>query len=157
MALTLSSSAFSANQPIPKPFTCDGEDKTPALSWEGAPEGTKGFALIMDDPDAPPGTWVHWVVYDIPATESQLPEGLPKGDSLPNGAKQGLVWGVNDFSKVGYHGPCPPPGNPHRYYFKLYALDQELKLPPRATKFDLEKAMKGHVLGETSLMGTYGR
>ena len=157
MALSLSSSAFQANEAIPKPFTCDGEDKSPALTWTDPPANTKSFALIMDDPDAPPGTWVHWVIYDIPADQTQLPEALPKGESLPNGAKQGLVWGVQDFSKVGYFGPCPPPGKAHRYYFKLYALDRELNLPPKATKFDLEKAMQGHVLGEATLMGTYGR
>ena len=105
----------------------------------------------------PPGTWVHWVIYDIPSDAVGLEEGISKKEALPNGAKQGLAWGVESFSRVGYSGPCPPPGAPHRYNFKLYALDAMLNLAPKATKFDVEKAMKGHVLGQTELMGKFGR
>lgn len=157
MALQLTSTAFSANETIPKEFTCDGVDDSPPLSWQGAPEKTVAFALIMDDPDAPPGTWVHWVIYDIPKSASQLERAVPKTEKLNSGAQQGLVWGVEEFSRVGYHGPCPPPGKAHRYIFKLYALDAPLKLSPKATKAALLKAMKGHILAETSLTGLYGR
>lgn len=157
MALTLKSSAFTHEGNIPKEYTCDGKDVSPALEWSSAPDGTKSFALIMDDPDAPPGTWVHWIIYDVPGNLNKLAEGLQKTETMPNGSKHGLVWGVNDFSRVGYYGPCPPPGGPHRYYFKLYALDTVLNLSPKATKNDLTKAMQGHVLGEASLMGRYGR
>ncbi|MBI4224175.1 MAG: YbhB/YbcL family Raf kinase inhibitor-like protein, partial [Deltaproteobacteria bacterium] len=117
----------------------------------------KSFALIMDDPDAPPGTWVHWIIYDLPAKTASLPEGVAKTAEGPNGSKQGLVWGVESFSRVGYYGPCPPPGKPHRYYFKLYALDAPLNLPAKATKPQVEAKMKGHILGQAALMGTYGR
>jgi Raf kinase inhibitor-like YbhB/YbcL family protein len=157
MALSLTSPSFDEGGMIPKKQTCDGTDLSPALQWSGAPEGTKSFALVMDDPDAPPGTWVHWVIYDVPGDAKGLEEGVPKKETLPNGAKQGSVWGVESFSRVGYFGPCPPPGKPHRYYFKLYALDATLNLPPKATKFDVEKAMKGHILAQTQLMGKYGR
>lgn len=157
MALTLSSSAFTANSNIPKTYTCDGKDLSPPLQWKDAPNSTQSFALIMDDPDAPPGTWVHWIIYGIPAKENQLPEGIEKKETLANGAKQGLVWGVQEFSKVGYFGPCPPPGKPHRYFFKLYALDTILNLPAKVSKPDLVKAMEGHILAETSLVGLYGR
>lgn len=157
MAFSLSSLAFQNESNIPKKFTCDGEDCSPALQWEGVPSGTKSFALIMDDPDAPPGTWVHWVIYDLPATTTSLPEGVAKSQEGPQGSKQGLIWGVDTFSKIGYYGPCPPPGKPHRYHFKLYALDVLLQLPPKATKFQLETKMKGHILGQTTLVGKYGR
>lgn len=157
MAFSITSASFSEGAMIPKKQTCDGADLSPPLQWSGAPAGTKSFALIMDDPDAPPGTWVHWVIYDIPGETTGLEEGVPKKETLPNGAKQGLAWGVKDFTKTGYSGPCPPPGSPHRYDFKLYALDAPLGLPAKATKFDVEKAMKGHVLAETKLTGKYGR
>lgn len=157
MALAISSPAFQAEGAIPKKHTCDGEDLSPALMWTGVPEGTKSLALIMDDPDAPPGTWVHWVLYDLPAEAPGLPEGVPKEEKLESGATHGICWGVAEFSRVGYYGPCPPPGSPHRYYFKLYALDTKLGLPPRATKDDVLKAMEGHTLAEGELMGTYGR
>lgn len=157
MAFSITSPAFHEGEGISKKHTCDGADLSPPLQWSGAPEGTKSLALIMDDPDAPPGTWVHWVVYGIPADVKGLEEGVPKKETLPNGTKQGLVWGVESFSRVGYTGPCPPPGKPHRYYFKLYALDAMPDLPPQATKFDVEKAMKGHVLAEARLMGKVGR
>lgn len=157
MAFSITSSVFDPGGMIPKEYTCDGVDLSPALKWTDPPAGTKSFALIMDDPDAPPGTWVHWVIYDLPPSTRGLKEGLPKKETVEGGGRQGLCWGVNQFSKVGYFGPCPPPGTPHRYDFKLYALDAVLNLPPKATKFDLEKAMKGHILGETQLIGKYGR
>lgn len=157
MALTLTSSAFQAGQSIPKEYTCDGTDLSPPLAWSGAPEGTKSFAMIMDDPDAPPGTWVHWILFNIPAGTAALEKGVERKEALASGAKHGIVWGVSDFSRVGYYGPCPPPGKPHRYFFKLYALDSILDLPPKVDKFQVEKAMAGHILAETSLMGSYGR
>jgi hypothetical protein len=157
MALTITSSAFAPNAAIPAKYTCEGDDVSPALSWTGVPAGAKSLALIMDDPDAPPGTWVHWVLYDLPASATGLPEGVPKKDTLDGGAIQGACWGVNSFSRVGYYGPCPPPGGPHRYFFKLYALDKALGLAPRATKPDLLNAMKGHILAEAELIGTYRR
>lgn len=157
MAFSITSSAFQNESVIPKKFTCDGEDFSPPLQWREAPAGTKSFTLVMDDPDAPPGTWVHWLIYDLPATTVSLAEGVSKNEAGPNGSKQGLVWGVDTFSKVGYYGPCPLPGKPHRYYFKLHALDTLLILPSKATKPQLEVKMKGHVLGQATLMGTYGR
>jgi hypothetical protein len=153
MAIQLTSSAFTEGGMIPANYTCDGADVSPPLSWTGVPTGAKSLALICDDPDAPAGTWVHWVLYAIPATVSSLSEGVPKVETLPDGTKQG----INDFRRVGYGGPCPPPGNPHRYYFKLYALDFMPTLAPRATKNDLLNAMKGHVLAEGQLMGRYQR
>ena len=153
MALELKSAAFAAGGTIPKKFTCDGPDVSPGLSWSDAPERTQSFALIMDDPDAPVGTWVHWVLYDLPAATHELPESVPKDGQLASGARQG----VNDFRKLGYGGPCPPSGPAHRYFFKLYALDTKLNLKAGASKADLEKAMKGHVLAQAELMGRYGR
>ncbi len=153
MALTLSSPAFAAGAEIPKEHTCEGKDASPALSWGGAPSGTKSFALIADDPDAPVGTWVHWVIYDLPADASGLPGAMPKSATLTGGGKQG----VNDFRKTGYGGPCPPPGRPHRYFFKLYALDAPTNLDPRASKADVLRAIEGHVLGQAELMGTFQR
>lgn len=153
MAFTLSSTAFKAGAEIPKQYTCDGADLSPALSWSGAPAGTKCFALIADDPDAPVGTWIHWVLYDLPSTAAELPQGVPADDTLASGARNG----VNDFRKAGYGGPCPPPGKPHRYFFKLYALDAPTNLKPRATKADVLRAIEGHVLGQAELMGTYKR
>jgi len=153
MTLKLTSPAFAEGEPIPAQHTCDGEDASPALKWSGAPEGTKSFALICDDPDAPVGTWVHWVLYGLPATVAELPAKVSATETLANGAKQG----VNDFTRVGYGGPCPPPGPAHRYFFKLYALDAEPSLKARATKNDLVRAMQGHILAEGQLMGTYRR
>jgi len=153
MSFQISSTAFSESGMIPKKFTCDGPDVSPQLSWKNAPAATQSFALIMDDPDAPVGTWVHWVMYNLPANAKELPEGVEKREQLSDGALQGR----NDFRKVGYGGPCPPPGKPHRYYFKLYALDTMLDLKAGATKADLERAMKAHILGQTQLMGRYGR
>jgi len=151
--MRLTSPAFQPDQEIPRKFTCDAEDLSPQLRWENAPAATKAFALIVDDPDAPGGTWVHWVIYDLPAATKELPQGAAKTETLINGAKQG----VNDFGAVGYGGPCPPPGSAHRYFFKLYALDAVTMLPPRATKQKLLAAMKGHVLASAELVGRYRR
>lgn len=151
--MKLTSDAFTEGQPIPARHTCDGPDVSPTLRWDEAPVGTKNFALICDDPDAPAGTWVHWVIYGLPGRTCALPEDLPTTDTLPDGSRQG----ANDFKRTGYGGPCPPAGKPHRYFFKLYALDTELGLKPRATKQQLLKAMRSHVLAEASLMGTYQR
>ncbi|GIX49181.1 MAG: UPF0098 protein [Candidatus Tectimicrobiota bacterium] len=153
MAFSLQSSAFAPGATIPKKYTCDGPDVSPPLRWSDPPAGTKSFALIMDDPDAPVGTWVHWVLYDLPPTLRELPEDVPKTETLASGAKQGL----NDFRRVGYGGPCPPRGPAHRYFFKLYALDSALQLAPRATKKQVEAAMAGHVLAQAELMGRYQR
>jgi len=155
MALMLSTSAFPAGGGIPSQYTCDGADVSPALAWAGTPAGTASYALIADDPDAPGGTWVHWVLFDLPGTLAALPEGVPKTDRLPD--LGGALQGRNDFRRIGYGGPCPPPGRPHRYFFKLYALDAALPLKAGATKQDVERAMRGHVLAESSLMGTYAR
>jgi Raf kinase inhibitor-like YbhB/YbcL family protein len=154
--MQLTSSDFKSGGGIPSKFTCDGADVSPSLTWSQVPENAKSFALIMDDPDAPVGTWVHWIIYDIPAEVRGLPPGMSKAESLPDGSKQGSSWGVKQFDRVGYGGPCPPPGKPHRYFFKLYALDRMLSLSPRATVNDLETAMKGHVLAQTQLMGLFG-
>lgn len=153
MTIQLTSSAFAEGQPIPAKYTCDGADISPPLKWTNVPHGAKSFALICDDPDAPAGTWVHWVLYDLPPPVTELPEGVPTIEAIPNGAKQG----VNDFKRIGYGGPCPPQGGPHRYFFKLYALDAELQLKARATKKELVRAMGGHILAERQLMGTYKR
>ncbi|RMF58605.1 MAG: YbhB/YbcL family Raf kinase inhibitor-like protein [Calditrichaeota bacterium] len=150
--LKLTSSAFKEGGMIPMKYTCDGIDISPPLSWDKAPEGTRSFALICDDPDAPAKTWVHWVIFNIPGDQTELPENVPPQKQLPFGAIQG----TNDFRKIGYGGPCPP-GGVHRYYFKLYALDTLLDLPAGATKEDLLKAMEGHIIAQGQLMGRYQR
>lgn len=160
MALTLTSSAFQHGRPIPKKFTGEGTDVSPALAWADAPNGTKAFALICDDPDAPtPEPWVHWLIYDIPAETTALPEGVPTAEELkhPAGARQGKnSW--NSGQTIGYRGPMPPPGHGvHHYHFRLYALDAPLKLAGGVDKHALLKAMKGHVLAEAVLTGTYER
>jgi len=149
----LTSSAFPAETTIPKKYSCDGQDISPPLAWSGAPAGAKSFALIMDDPDARPDTWVHWVLFDLPAATKSLPENLPKTNEVAGGARHG----VNGEPKIGYEGPCPPPGPVHHYHFKLYALDGKLGLKAGATKADVEKAMKGHILGEADLVGLFKR
>ncbi len=151
--ITLKSSAFAAKEAIPVEYTCDGEDLSPDLSWSGVPEDVESFALICDDPDAPKKKWAHWVIYNIPATQRALSKGIDAIPELESGVRQGR----NDFDNIGYGGPCPPPGNPHRYFFKLYALDAKLDLQPGASKLDLLKAMKGHVLARGQLIGTYKR
>jgi len=155
--MTLMSPAFEFGGEIPKIHTGEGEDSSPALRWGSFPAAAKSFALIMDDPDAPVGTWVHWVLYDIPAGVTELPQGLPKAEDGPDGSKHGACWGVDRFERVGYFGPLPPPGRAHRYFFKLYALDKVLGLKAGATKAQLLAAFSGHVLNEATLMGTYQR
>src|SRR5581483_1071803 len=152
MAFSLSSTAFPNGGDIPKKYTCDGADVSPELSWSNPPAGTQSFALIVEDPDAPAGTWTHWVLYDLPPDTTALEENVPKVDQLPNGARQGR----NDFRKIGYGGPCPPSGKPHRYFFRLYALDRKLGLKPGATKDEVQAATKGHILGEAELKGKFG-
>ena len=153
MSLEVQSPDFSSGASIPKQFTCDGADISPALAWNDPPTGTRSFALIADDPDAPVGTWVHWVLFDLPANARSLPQNIPKQEQLADGSRQGR----NDFRKIGYGGPCPPPGKPHRYFFKLYALDTKLNLQPGATKQDIERAMQGHILAQAEWMGRYAR
>ena len=150
--MNLTSSAFTEGGTIPRQYTCDGNDISPPLSWSDVPDGTKSFALIADDPDAPAGTWVHWVVYNIPAGTTKLQEQVPASKTLPDGSVQG----INDFKKTGYGGPCPP-GGIHRYFFKLYALSGSVDLGPNATKNELLQAMEGKIVRETKLMGTYSR
>lgn len=152
MAFELTSSAFSNGSPIPRKFTCDGEDVSPELTWTDPPPGTKSLALICDDPDAPVGNWVHWVIFNLPPETRGLPEHVPPSKQLSGGALQGS----NDFRKIGYGGPCPP-GGTHRYYFKLYALDIILNLPAGSSKAKLERAMQGHIIAEAHLMGRYSR
>lgn len=154
MSLTLVSSAFAPGGPIPARHTCEGDDVSPALAWSGAPADTRSFAIIVDDPDAPDPahpkmTYVHWVLYNIPASAHSLPEAVEAG-SLPGGTLQG----INDFKRTGFGGPCPPIGR-HRYFHKLYALDAVLPDLGTPTKNQLEHAMKGHVLEQVELMGTY--
>ena len=153
MKIELSSSAFSEGANIPKQYTDDGTNVSPPLRWADPPQETKSFALICDDPDAPRGIWVHWVIFNIPAGQRELEEGVPVQETNSSGAKQGK----NDFGRIGYGGPAPPKGKPHRYFFKLYALSTMLDLAPGATKDQLIAAMKGHVLAEGQLMGKYGR
>jgi Raf kinase inhibitor-like YbhB/YbcL family protein len=149
MQLVVKSPAFAEDQPIPARYTGDGDDVSPPLTWSGVPHRTRSLVLICEDPDAPRGTWTHWIVYNLPAQTRELPQG----GALPAGAMQGK----NDFGTIGYGGPAPPAGPPHRYYFKLTALDTELNLPPGASRQAVLAAMEGHVLAEGWLMGTYGR
>jgi Raf kinase inhibitor-like YbhB/YbcL family protein len=153
VSFQLSTNAFSPGESIPKTFTCDGLDVSPQLTWNDPPATTQSFALIMDDPDAPAGTWVHWVLYNLPTSARELAENIPNREQLSNGAYQGR----NDFNKFGYGGPCPPPGKPHRYFFKLYALDTKLHLKPGAIKADVERAMQDHVRAQSQLIVLYSR
>jgi len=152
MTISVSSSAFQEGGMIPPKYTCDGNDLSVPLKWTAVPEGTKSIAVISDDPDAPVGTWVHWVMWNIPPAVRELAEGMPTKPQLPDGSRQG----ISDFGRPGYGGPCPPSGT-HRYYFKVYALDVTLDLPGTARKADMVKAMKGHILAEGQLMGKYSR
>ena len=152
MALTVTSTAFEDGGMIPVRHTCDGDDLSPPLGWSGIPEGTRSLALICDDPDAPMGTWVHWVVFSMPPEAGGLSEGVPPERDLRDGTRQGM----NDFRKIGYGGPCPP-GGTHRYFFTLYALDVPVALESGATKAELLKAVEGHVLARGRLMGRYSR
>jgi len=152
MDIKVSSTAFAEGGMIPAKYTCDEEDISPPLAWDSIPEGTKTLALVCDDPDAPMGTWVHWVLFNLPVDISELPGNVPPERELESGAKQG----TNDFGRIGYGGPCPP-GGTHRYYFKLYALDAVLDLEAGARKPQLLEAMEGHILAEGQLMGRYSR
>ncbi len=148
--ISLTSSAFQQGKPIPKTYAKSGDNLSPPLAWSDAPKDVKSYALICDDPDAPGGTFVHWVIWNIPANSNRLGEGEPTDSSMRDGTRQGK----NGFNGVGYAGPDPPSGL-HHYYFHLYALDTKLELPEAATRQDLDKAMRSHVLGHGELMGTY--
>ena len=150
--MEIKSTAFDEGALIPRKYTCDDIDVSPPLEWSAAPDGTKTFALICDDPDAPVGTWVHWVIFNLPDDIHGLPEGVLPHEVLENGAKHG----TNDFRKFGYGGPCPP-GGTHRYYFKLYAVDKELDAEVGITKKEMLDALEGHILAESQLMGRYSR
>lgn len=152
--MKVESPSFKNGEVIPQKYTCDGENVSPPIAWSGFPEGTKSFVLIVDDPDAPIGTFTHWVVYDIPANIVSLKENFPKSKQVDS-----IKQGINDFGRVGYGGPCPPPGHGyHRYFFKVYALNVEsLGLPPGATKKEVESKMRGHILSEGQMMGRYRR
>jgi hypothetical protein len=157
MTITITSAAFKAGGVVPSKHTGEGEDVSPALQWTGVPQNAKQLALICDDPDAPVAEpWVHWVIYGLPANCAGLPEAMPKDETLKEPA--GAVQGKNDFGKIGYGGPMPPRGHgTHHYHFKLYALDTALNLPPGQTKKQLLAAMKGHILAQGELIGTYSR
>ena len=150
--IEVTSPAFAEGELIPAEYTADGRNISPPIDWSSAPEGTKSFALINDDPDAPMGTWVHWVLYNIPPDVTSLDENILPEETLPNGA----VHGTTDFGRIGYGGPAPPSGT-HRYFFKIYALDTKLDLTPGATKRELEQVMAGHILAQGQLMGKYKR
>jgi Raf kinase inhibitor-like YbhB/YbcL family protein len=152
-SLTLSSPAFSDGANIPKAYTCSGSNYSPALKWANAPEGTQSFAIIVQDPDAPFDPFCHWIIYNIPADQTSLSEKASPNGKLPAGALEG----INDFGKIGYGGPCPPPNTPHRYFFKIYALDKMLNIQSSPRKNDLIHAMNGHILGEAQIMGMFGR
>ena len=145
------SPAFRHGEAIPKKYSCDRADVSPPLRWIGAPPKTKSFVVIAEDPDVPAGSWVQWVLYDLPAGAGGVRQGIPAGDRLSDGTKQG----VNEFGKVGYSGPCPPPGKVHHYYFRVYALDAPTRLEPQATKARVYHAMRRHILRVSEVMGTY--
>lgn len=153
VTLQVKSTAFGHSDEIPVRFTCDGEDVSPPLSWSEPPLGTESLVLIVDDPDAPGGTWDHWSLFNIPATVRLLPEGVP-AEPLPRGMG---AQGANSWQNLGYGGPCPPPGSAHRYSFRLYALDTDLDLKPGSSKKEIELAIQGHILAEGTLMARYGR
>ena len=150
--MQITSVAFKDGEDIPQKYTCDGDDVSPPLEWTSIPEETKTLTIICDDPDAPMGIWIHWVVFNVPGDSSGFPENIPPERELENGTIQGM----NDFKKIGYGGPCPPSGT-HRYFFKIYALDTVLDLPFGATKSHVMLSMEGHVLDEAHLLGTYRR
>lgn len=147
MSIEMNSAAFAEGETIPEKYTCEGADLSPPLAWDGVPAEAQSLVIIADDPDAPAGTWVHWVMFNIPPGTTQLPEDV---SSIG-------IEGMNDFNRSGYGGPCPPPGSAHRYFFKLYALDTTLDLSPEARKEDVVKAMEGHILAQGQLMGTFSR
>jgi len=152
MSIEITSSSFKQGEMMPSKYTCDGNDISPPLKWSNVPGGTMTFVLISDDPDAPMGTWVHWVLFNIPSHVTSLPEGVPSKENLDNGA----IHGITDFGRIGYGGPCPPSGT-HRYFFKIYALDNELALSPGASKKEVLKAMEGHIIAQGELMAKYKR
>jgi len=152
-SIELKSTSFTPGGFIPKRYTCEAADVSPALTWTDPPPGTQSFALIEDDPDAPSGTFVHWLAYDLPVGYRRLPEALSGNTQMPDGMRQG----TNDFSRTGYSGPCPPPGKPHRYFIRLYALDTILNLRPGARRKELDAAMQGHILAQAELMGRFQR
>lgn len=152
MEIAIWSDAFYTGGTIPSKHTCDGIDISPPLSWKGIHSDTKSITLIMEDPDAPGKVFVHWVIFNIPPFISTLPEGIPKIKNIDF-----TIQGINDFGRIGYNGPCPPVGKPHRYFFKIYALNIRLNLPPGSTKAEVEKAMDNHLLNKGELMGRYGR
>jgi len=151
--IQLTSAAFGYGDKIPVRFTCEGDDVSPPLAWSGAPVDSRSFALICEDPDAPRGTWIHWILYNLPAAAVELTQAVPTMPEIPSGARHGR----NTAGNMAYAGPCPPPGRPHRYFFRLYALDILLSLPPGATRDELERAMSQHILAQGTLMGTYQR
>jgi hypothetical protein len=151
--IEVNTTSFTPGGFIPKRFTCEAADVSPALTWTDPPAGTQSFAIIEDDPDAPSGTFVHWLVYDLPGTYRRLPEGLSGSDQMAGGGRQG----TNDFSRTGYSGPCPPPGKTHRYFIRFYALDAKTNLRPAATRSELDAAMRGHILAQAELMGHFKR
>jgi Raf kinase inhibitor-like YbhB/YbcL family protein len=151
--LVVKSGAFADDATIPERFTCSGANKSPAITWSGAPPTTRSFAIITDDPDAPRGTFVHWVAFDIPATVTALAEDLPRTETIAGGGTQG----DNGAGRIGYFGPCPPPGNVHHYHFRVFALDSTLGLKPGADADELRSAMNGHILASGELVGTYSR
>ena len=153
LPIVVKSPAFEDGQSIPRQYTADGADVSPPLTWSGVPEGTRSLVVLCEDPDAPRGTWTHWVLFDLAADARELAEATPRQATLAGGAAQG----TNDFGKVGYGGPAPPPGKPHRYYFKVTALDTRLGLAAGAKRQEVQRAMEGHVLGEGWLMGRYAR
>jgi Raf kinase inhibitor-like YbhB/YbcL family protein len=151
--MTLTSAAFEQGARIPPVYTCEGDNSSPPLAWSGAPVGARSYALVCEDPDAPRGTFVHWVLYNLSADAVELQPRVPGEPELPSGARQGR----NTAGKIGYMGPCPPPGSPHRYFFRLYALDISLNMAPGASREQLEQAMDQHILAQGMLMGTYQR
>lgn len=153
MGFAIESTAWRAGETIPKKFTCDGADVSPPLEWKSAPAGTQSFSLVAEDPDAPSGLFTHWMIYDLPANATSLAENQPRQKELGNGARQGR----NSFGKVGYGGPCPPPGPAHRYFFRLYALNGKLELAPGASREQFNRAIAGHILAQAEYMGRYGR
>lgn len=152
-SLELNSSAFAQDGSIPAVYTCTASDKSPPLSWSKVPATAKTVAIVVEDPDAPVGNWVHWVIYDLPAHVTNLPEGFERTPTLPDGTKQG----TNGLGRIGYNGPCPPPGRPHHYHFRLFALDSALGLKPGATAAELKASAQRHIVGTGELVGVFGR
>lgn len=153
MAMELKTSAFDAGGMIPRAYTCDGGNQSPAISWSGVPDGATSLALLCEDPDAPSGTWTHWVLFNLPASLRALPDGVPAAGRLEGGGLQGK----NDFGRIGYGGPCPPRGTTHRYFFRLFALDTMLDLEPGASRQQVRTQMEGHILAQAEWMGRYSR